>query len=123
MELGAFSISLPVANIEKSYDFYTKLGFTQFGGSIAEKWVIMRNNQIVIGLFEGMLEKNCLIFNPGWDQAAQPQEVFTDIREIEKALEDQGIALTAKVAPNTKGPGSFTLTDPDGNMLLFDQHV
>lgn len=123
MELGAFSISLAVKDIQLSKAFYEKLGFTVFGGEIAENWLIMKNGDQVIGLFQGMFDKNILTFNPGWDQNAHPLETFTDIRDLQDELKAQGVTMTSEVEPNTSGPGSFMLLDPDGNPILVDQHV
>ncbi len=123
MELGAFSVSLAVKDIQKSREFYEKLGFDVFGGDITQNWLIMKNGDSVIGLFQGMFENNILTFNPGWDQNANPKENFMDIREIQADYLSKGLVLTSRVAENTIGPGSFTLTDPDGNQILFDQHV
>jgi catechol 2,3-dioxygenase-like lactoylglutathione lyase family enzyme len=123
MGLGAFSVSLAVKDIHASRDFYQKLGFEPFGGDIEQNWLIMKNGEAIIGLFQGMFESNILTFNPGWDQDAKPVKEFTDIRAIQEELTRKGIALTTRVADDTTGPGSFTLTDPDGNDILFDQFV
>ena len=123
MHPGAFSLSLAVKDIERSQVFYEKLGFTIFGGDITENWLIMKNGDHVIGLFQGMFDKNILTFNPGWDQDANQLESFTDIRDLQDALKAQGVTLTSEVEPDSSGPGSFTLLDPDGNPILFDQHV
>ncbi len=123
MKLGAFSISLSVKDIVKSRDFYVKLGFQEFGGDINQNWLILKNGASIIGLFQGMFEHNILTFNPGWDQDAKTLAAFDDIREIQDRYLAQGIELSSTVEKNSKGPGSFTLVDPDGNDILFDQHV
>ena len=123
MELGAFSVSLAVKNIGASQEFYEKLGFASIMGEATEKWLIMRNGDHVIGLFEGMFEKNMLTFNPGWNQSGTPVESFTDIREIQRHLKSEGVALADEVDETTEGPGSVMLMDPDGNPILLDQHV
>lgn len=122
MNCGAFSISLAVKDILVSKAFYEALGFESLGGDVSEKWCILKNGDAVIGLFEGMFEKNILTFNPGWDQKAQEVNPFTDVRTLQAHLISKGIPLTSKVEENTSGPGYFTLTDPDGNDILFDQH-
>lgn len=123
MELGAFSASLTVKDIKASKDFYEKLGFKVFHGDITQKWLILKNGNHVIGLFQGMFEKNILTFNPGWDQNAQKLETFTDVRELQKQLKAQGVKLVTEADEGTTGPASFTLLDPDGNPILVDQHV
>lgn len=123
MELGTFSVSLSVKNIKASKDFYEKLGFEPFGGDISQNWLIMKNGDCVIGLFQGMFEGNILTFNPGWDGNAQNLPSFTDIRELQQKLKAQGVALTSEADESTTGPASFTLVDPDGNAILVDQHV
>jgi len=123
MELGAFSISLAVKDIHASRAFYEKLGFKDFGGDISQNWLIMKNGDHVIGLFQGMFEQNILTFNPGWDQNAQQLDAFTDVREIQRQLKAQGLALISEADESTTGPASFMLMDPDGNPILFDQHV
>ena len=123
MELGAFSISLAVKDIHTSKAFYEKLGFKAFDGDIEQNWLVMKNGDHVIGLFQGMFEKNILTFNPGWDQDARPLEDFTDIRELQRRLEEQGVALSSQVDENTSGPASFVVVDPDGNPILVNQHV
>jgi len=122
MELGAFSISLAVKDINASKVFYEKLGFKVFGGDVAENWVIMKNADHVIGLFHGMFEQNMLTFNPGWDQDAQELESFMDVREIQGQLKAQGVTLLSEVNESSSGPGSMMLADPDGNLILIDQH-
>ncbi|MFN2304987.1 MAG: VOC family protein [Anaerolineales bacterium] len=122
MELGAFSISLSVKNIEVSKQFYEKLGFKVFGGDIAQNWLIMKNNDHLIGLFQGMFEDNILTFNPGWDQDANNLDSFTDVRAIQAQLRDKGLELLSEVDETSSRPGSITLEDPDGNLILIDQH-
>ncbi len=121
MHLGAFSISLSVKDLATSRAFYERLGFTAFGGN-GTNWSMLRNGDTVIGLFQGMFQGNALTFNPGWDQQAQPLASFTDVRDIAKALKADGVALLQDVKADTTGPGSFMLTDPDGNVILVDQH-
>lgn len=123
MELGAFSVSLAVKDIDASRRFYEKLGFTIFGGNQDDRWLIMKNGSHIIGLFQGMFEKNMLSFNPGWDQDAHPVTPFTDIRQIQKRLKKEGIEFVSEVPENTKGPASFVIHDPDGNPILVDQFV
>ncbi len=122
MELGAFSVSLNVRDIHQSYDFYKKLGFEQMGGNIDQKWLILRNGTSVIGLFQGMFEKNILTFNPGWDQNAVNLENFQDVREIQKQLKAAGLSLDKEADENSSGPEHFVLKDPDGNVIMLDQH-
>jgi predicted lactoylglutathione lyase len=123
MELGAFSVSLSVNDIKVSKIFYEKLGFTQFGGDIEQNWLVMRNGETVIGLFQGMFEKNILTFNPGWNQDAQPLETFTDIRSLQDQLKANGIELINEADPESTGPASLLLVDPDGNPIMLDQHI
>ncbi len=122
MELGAFSISLNVKDIHQSKAFYENLGFETMGGDIEKNWLIMKNHQTVIGLFQGMFDKNILTFNPGWDNNAQNTETFTDVRELQKELKKQGVKLTQETNESTEGPAFITLEDPDGNPILIDQH-
>jgi lactoylglutathione lyase len=122
MELGAFSLSLTVKDIHASKAFYEKLGFTTLGGVIDQNWIILKNGPHVIGLFQGMFEKNMLTFNPGWNQDAKNVDPFTDVRELQKRLKAQGVAFVTEADENTTGPASFVLTDPDGNPVLVDQH-
>ncbi len=122
MELGAFSVSLAVRDIAASRAFYEKLGFTVSGGEQEQKWLILRNGNTVLGLFEGMFEKNVLTFNPGWDQQSESVDSFTDVRKLQERLKESGINLTSEVEPSGEGPGSIMLTDPDGNPILIDQH-
>ena len=123
MELGAFSISLAVADLEASKTFYEKLGFTVFGGEATQNWLIMKNGDHVVGLFQGMFERNILTFNPGWDNNAQELESFTDVRVLQRQLKEQGVALASEADESSTGPASFVVIDPDGNTILFDQHV
>ena len=123
MELGAFSVSLAVKDIHASKAFYEKLGFKEFGGDITQNWLILKNGNHVIGLFQGMFEKNSLTFNPGWDQEAQKLDTFTDIRELQKQLKAQGMELMSEADEDTTGPASFMVMDPDGNPIIVDQHV
>jgi lactoylglutathione lyase len=123
MELGAFSISLTVKDLEASRTFYEKFGFKPFGGDPAQNWLILKNGDHIIGLFQGMLDKNILTFNPGWDQNAQPLASFTDVRELQRQLKAQGVPLATEADENTTGPASFIAIDPDGNPVLVDQHV
>lgn len=123
MELGAFSISLSVKDVDASRDFYEKLGFSVFHGDAAQNWLIMKNGLAVIGLFQGMFEKNMLTFNPGWDSRAHQLDAFTDVREIQRRLRAQGVELITEADEAGEGPASFMLIDPDGNPILFDQHV
>lgn len=122
MELGNFSVSLSVADLHKSMEFYGKLGFSQRGGNIDENWVVLRNGDTIIGLFQGMFEGNMMTFNPGWDRDAQTLPEFTDVREIQAELEASGVELTQRAEPGS-GPGFLSLVDPDGNVILIDQHV
>jgi lactoylglutathione lyase len=123
MQLGAFSISLAVKDIAASRAFYEKFGFQAFGGDASQNWLILKNGDHVIGLFQGMFDKNTLTFNPGWDQNASPVEGFTDIRELQRRLKEQGVPLAAEADEATKGPAYFMAIDPDGNPVLVDQHV
>lgn len=122
MKLGAFSVSLNVKDIHRSKAFYEDLGFSTLGGDINQNWLIMKNEQTVIGLFQGMFEKNILTFNPGWDNNAENLEEFTDVRELQKELKDKGIQLKQEADESTQGPAFITLEDPDGNQILIDQH-
>ena len=123
MELGAFSISLAVKDLQASRAFYETLGFTSFGGDPAHDWLILKNGDHVIGLFQGMFEKNILTFNPGWDQDARPRAAFTDVRELQRRLRAAGVQLLSEADEGTTGPASFMVVDPDGNPVLVDQHV
>ncbi len=123
IELGAFSISLSVKDINASRAFYEKLGFLTFHGDQTQNWLIMKNGDCVIGLFQGMFEKNIITFNPGWDKYANELGKFTDIRELQSQLKEQGIEFQTEADESTEGPASFVIGDPDGNPILFDQHV
>lgn len=123
MELGSFSVSLAVKDLEASRSFYEKLGFTQMGGNAAENWLILRNGDCHIGLFQGMFESNILTFTPGWDADSQPLDSFTDVRELQRQLRDKGLTFTVEADETTTGPAHFMLTDPDGNNILFDQYI
>lgn len=123
MILGTFSISLNVKDINASKIFYEKLGFEKFAGDISQNYLIMKNEDTLIGLFQGMFENNILTFNPGWDANAQLLKKFDDVREIQKNLKEQDIKLESETDSSTSGPASITLIDPDGNTILIDQHV
>ncbi|MCA9937151.1 MAG: VOC family protein [Anaerolineales bacterium] len=123
MELGAFSISLAVKDIKASQAFYEQLGFQAVMGDASQNWLILKNGTHVIGLFQGMFEKNILTFNPGWDSNAQKLDSFTDVRELQRQLKAQGVALVSEADETTTGPAHITLLDPDGNPILIDQHV
>ena len=125
MNLGAFSISLAVKDIQASKDFYEKLGFQVSGGQQEQeqKWLILRNGDTVIGLFEGMFEKNMLTFNPGWNQHCQKLKDFDDVRDIQRSIEAHGVQCVQKADENSTGPASCIIVDPDGNPVLLDQHV
>jgi lactoylglutathione lyase len=123
MDLGTFSVSLNVKDLEASGGFYEALGFSQFHGDASQGWLILRNGSTVIGLFQGMLERNTLTFNPGWDGNAQPVEGFTDVRELQHRLKDAGIEIATEVDESSSGPGFFIVNDPDGNPVFVDQHV
>ncbi|GJL98241.1 MAG: hypothetical protein DHS20C06_20580 [Hyphobacterium sp.] len=122
MTIGAFSISLAVKDIEASKSFYETLGFTTMGGDQGQGWLILKNGRNIIGLFQGMFEKNMLTFNPGWDQDANTMDDFEDVRVLQKRLSDAGLDAGMPIESET-GPASFTITDPDGNPVLIDQHV
>ncbi len=123
MELGAFSVSLAVKNLEKSRAFYEKFGFVVFHGDASQNWLILKNGDHVIGLFQGMFEKNMLTFNPGWDQNARNLDSFTDVRELQRKLKAKGVEFLMQADEGTSGPASFIVVDPDGNPVLVDQHV
>ena len=123
MELGAFSISLAVKDIEASRRFYEKFGFKVFGGDASQNWLILKNGDHVIGLFQGMFEKNILTFNPGWDSNAQKLASFTDVRDLQRQLKAQGVQFVQEADESKTGPASFVAVDPDGNPILVDQHV
>ena len=123
MDLGAFSVSLSVKDLEASRQFYEKLGFLPFGGDPAQNWLILKNGDNIVGLFQGMFERNSLTFNPGWDQDAKAVGSFTDVRELQRQLKAQGVEFAAEVDESGAGPGSFIVVDPDGNPIIVDQHV
>lgn len=123
MKLGTFSSSLAVKNLTDSRAFYEKLGFEQAGGDPAQNWLILRNGETTIGLFQGMFEQNLMTFNPGWNCQAEPIEDFEDVREIQHQLKANGMTLLTEVDGSTTGPGSIMLVDPDDNQILIDQHV
>ena len=122
MSIGAFSVSLAVKDIKISKEFYEKIGFTVFGGGESAKWLIMKNDDCIIGLFEGMFDKNILTFNPGWNNNAEEINSFKDVRILQEEFREKGITFLQEVDSETKGPGSFMITDPDGNQILVDQH-
>ena len=122
MDLGTLSVSLAVKDLDASRRFYEKLGFEQFHGEASQGWLILKNGDHVIGLFQGMFEKNTLTFNPGWDANANPVDPFTDIRELQRRLREDGIEFVLEVDESGSGPGSFIIEDPDGNPILVDQH-
>ena len=123
LPLGAFSVSLSVADLEASRAFYERLGFAQVGGDAAQRWLILRNGTTTIGLFQGMFEHNTLTFNPGWDAQAQPLPTFTDVRELQRRLKAAGVTPVVEADESTTGPAYLVLHDPDGNPVLIDQHV
>ena len=123
MELGAFSISLAVKDLQTSKAFYEKLGFEEFAGDAEQNWLIMKNGDHAIGLFQGMFDKNILTFNPGWDKNAAAIDDFTDVRDIQRRLKEQGVPLLSEADESTSGPASFMTMDPDGNPIPVDQHV
>ncbi|MFJ7971961.1 VOC family protein [Psychrobacillus sp. NPDC096389] len=122
MSLGAFSVSLNVKDIHVSKTFYENIGFEVLGGDITQNWLILKNGDCVIGLFQGMFEKNILTFNPGWNQNAENLDSFTDIREIQKQYKAKGIKMLTEADETSEGPAHFTIEDPDGNQILVDQH-
>ena len=122
MRLGSFSVSLAVKDIAVSRDFYAKLGFEEIGGNADDNWLILRNGDHVIGLFQGMFDNNMLTFNPGWDQQCTDLESFTDVRDLQKQLKAAGIEMAAEADEDTEGPASIMVIDPDGNPILIDQH-
>ena len=122
MDLGVFSLSLSVADLAVSRDFYAKLGFDHLGGDPEQGYLILRNGETVIGLFQGMFEGNILTFNPGWDSAAQNVDPFTDVRDLQRELRAAGVAFPVEADEATTGPGHFILSDPDGNVIMVDQH-
>ena len=123
MELGAFSVSLAVEDLDASKGFYEKFGFEVVGGEASENWLILRNGYCTLGLFKGMFDKNILTFNPGWDDKAQPVEDFTDVRDLQRELKGRGVDFVSEADEGGAGPASFVVLDPDGNPVLVDQHV
>ncbi len=123
MQLGAFSISLAVKDLQQSKTFYENLGFEVFAGESAKNYLIMKNGETLIGLFQGMFENNILTFNPGWDQSANTLADFEDVRDLQKKLKEKGLAFATEADENSSGPASFVIVDPDGNAILIDQHV
>jgi len=123
MQLGNFSVSLAVKDLQRSISFYAKLGFEQVHGEESQGWIILRNDNCIIGLFQGMFDRNILTFNPGWNSDSEKLESFTDVREIQKQLREEGIAFAVEADEQTTGPASFVIEDPDGNQILVDQHV
>jgi catechol 2,3-dioxygenase-like lactoylglutathione lyase family enzyme len=123
VQLGNFSVSLNVKDIQASKAFYEKLGFKQVSGKLEQNWVVLQNGTTKIGLFQGMFEKNSLTFNPGWDHERKTPQDFQDVRELQRILKQRGIKLLTEADESTDGPASFTLVDPDGNPILVDQHV
>jgi len=123
MKVGVFSVSLSVKDLKSSKEFYEKLGFSIFAGEIEKNYLIMKNENSLIGLFQGMFENNILTFNPGWDENAKKLDSFDDVRDIQKELKSKGIKLETEIDENSSGPASFIVIDPDGNAILFDQHV
>ena len=121
--LGNFSVSLAVKDLDASRDFYQKLGFAVIAGDATQHWLILQNGSATVGLFQGMFERNMLTFNPGWDSAGNPLAAFTDVRELQRRIKATGITPAAEADESTSGPASFVVVDPDGNPILFDQHV
>lgn len=122
MKLGAFSVSLTVKDIHISKSFYENLGFQSLGGDITQNWLIMKNESCIIGLFQGMFDKNILTFNPGWNENAENLDSYTDVRELQKQLKEKGINIVSEADESSEGPAYFTIEDPDGNQILVDQH-
>jgi catechol 2,3-dioxygenase-like lactoylglutathione lyase family enzyme len=122
LKLGAFSMSLSVKDLKISKDFYEKLGFTVLGGSMEQNYLIMKNENSLIGIFQGMFQGNILTFNPGWDEMGKNTNTFDDVRKIQQSLKSQGIKIDQPVDEKTTGPAGFMVTDPDGNLILIDQH-
>jgi lactoylglutathione lyase len=123
MNLGTFSIGLTVKDPESSKQFYEKFGFTVFAGNASQKWLILKNGEHIIGIFQGMFDKNILTFNPGWDTNAQELPAYTDVRELQRQLKAQGVQMVKEADESTTGPASFIAVDPDGNPILVDQHI
>ena len=123
MDLGAFSVCLAVKDIHASKEFYEKLGFTQRSGDISQNWVVLKKGIVVIGLFQGLLDKNVMTFSPGWDQDAKELKEYADVRDIQKDFKKKGVKLSREANEETRGPEHFILEDPDGNKIMFDQYV
>lgn len=123
MKLGAFSISLNVKDLAASKQFYENFGFTVFGGDMKKNYLIMKNGNALIGLFQGMFQGNILTFNPGWDENAKKVENFDDVREIQRQLKTKGVKFVSEADEKTSGPAGFMVLDPDGNQILIDQHI
>jgi catechol 2,3-dioxygenase-like lactoylglutathione lyase family enzyme len=122
MKLGAFSVSLNVKDLQQSKQFYERLGFSVFAGSMEQNYLILKNGNALVGLFQGMFEGNILTFNPGWDENANNMEEFDDVRDIQRHLKADGVPLLTEADETTSGPASLMLVDPDGNTILIDQH-
>nr|WP_299338042.1 VOC family protein [Allomuricauda sp.] len=122
MKLGAFSVSLSVKDIHKSKEFYETLGFEVLGGDLTKNYLIMKNENSLIGLFQGMFDGNILTFNPGWDESAKEIPSFDDVRHIQKHLKSNGVLLESEADESTTGPASLVVKDPDGNVIMIDQH-
>ena len=123
MDLGAFSVCLAVKDIHASKEFYEKLGFTQRSGDISQNWIVLKNGNVVIGLFQGMFDENIMTFSPGWDQDAKELKEYVDVRDIQKEFKKKGVRLSREANEETSGPEHFILEDPDGNKIMFDQYV
>lgn len=123
MQLGNFSVSLAVKDIKASRAFYEKLGFKEVAGIMEQNWIVLRNGDARIGLFQGMFDKNFMTFNPGWNREKETLQDFQDVRELQRTFKSRGIAVSPEADEKTEGPAHFMITDPDGNQLLFDQHV
>ena len=123
MKLGAFSVSLSVKDLNTSKEFYEKIGFKVFAGSMEQNYLIMKNESTLVGLFQGMFENNILTFNPGWNQNAENLDSYDDVRSIQKTLKQDGLAFIKEADESTTGPESIMITDPDGNVIMIDQHV
>jgi catechol 2,3-dioxygenase-like lactoylglutathione lyase family enzyme len=123
MELGAFSVSLAVRDLDASRRFYESLGFEVVMGDASESWLILRNGNTTIGLFQGLFDRNALTFNPGWAQDAKPLTRFTDVRELQRELKARGVPIEQEADESSTGPASFIIVDPDGNPIYVDQHV
>lgn len=121
--IGAFSVSLTVKDLAASRAFYEKLGFEVTGGNQEQNWLVLRNADATVGLFQGMFENNIMTFNPGWNRQAQPINEFEDVRVLQQQFKAAGLQLQTEADESTTGPASFVLLDPDGNTILVDQHV